>query len=431
MDPFSALVIAFLVGGYFTRNVVQDLAWKARGEDPPSYRRQMARLKAREAKAAAKAAKGPRQSITDRQEARRFWANAWHDAWEEAHERRARTHEKRAERRRQQWRAEDEQQERHEKEQERRQEAIKARSAMPHCEHCGNRCPEEDLSMATPQNAPSGLWITRPTRICPTCLNRFNGSQRPDAPDGGANDELHTVCGRCFRSVPASKTRDVEIDGVLVRACPTCRSGAATKYDVRPDAPDAEPVGDTASDAAGDTPTNTLDPHGDVVVPVDFRKTDNEGDPVSNGNGATANAGSGAPVGEVAGLRSAIRYCEQMAAACTEGMQTAEQTGVVTTNLAASSLRGVASAEQAASGLRGGGTTGPSLVLLGEAMDQLRATQGSFTTASESMTQGRGGYEGAKAKFEAAAAELRKQLAVADQYQANQDAGEKSFLLRD
>ena len=55
-----------------TRNTVQDLAWKARGEDPPSYRREQERLARRSA----------RRPITERREARNFWANAWHDAWE-------------------------------------------------------------------------------------------------------------------------------------------------------------------------------------------------------------------------------------------------------------------------------------------------------------------------------------------------------------
>src|SRR5262245_28156743 len=97
MDPLSALLLSMLIAGYFVRNVTQDLVFKARGEDPPSYRRQQERA----------ARRAGREPVTGRQEARKFFANAWGDAWESAHERRQRGHEKRAERRNEKWDAED------------------------------------------------------------------------------------------------------------------------------------------------------------------------------------------------------------------------------------------------------------------------------------------------------------------------------------
>lgn len=91
------LLLAMLVSYYMTRNTVQDLAWKARGEDPPSYRREQERIRRREA----------RKPITERREGRKFWANAWHDAWESAGEKRERIHNQRQERRRLEWQRED------------------------------------------------------------------------------------------------------------------------------------------------------------------------------------------------------------------------------------------------------------------------------------------------------------------------------------
>jgi hypothetical protein len=81
------------------RNLFQDLMWLMRGEDPPSFRRQQERLRLRAERG------GP---ITDRYEARRYWANAWHDAWESASERRQRRHEQRRQDRRERWAREDE-----------------------------------------------------------------------------------------------------------------------------------------------------------------------------------------------------------------------------------------------------------------------------------------------------------------------------------
>jgi hypothetical protein len=97
VDPISAILVAMWVAGYFTRNIYQDSVFKARGQDPPSFRRQEER----------RARRAGREPLTERQEARRFWVNAWEDAWEAAEERRARAHAKRVEDRRGGWAEED------------------------------------------------------------------------------------------------------------------------------------------------------------------------------------------------------------------------------------------------------------------------------------------------------------------------------------
>lgn len=91
------LLVSMLVAYYMTRNTVQDLAWKATGQDPPSFRREQERIARRDA----------RRPITDKREARKFWANAWADAWEAAGEKRERIHNKRMGRRHQAWDQED------------------------------------------------------------------------------------------------------------------------------------------------------------------------------------------------------------------------------------------------------------------------------------------------------------------------------------
>jgi hypothetical protein len=100
MDPISAILLAMAVAGYFTKNIYQDSVFKARGQDPPSYRRQQERAQRR-------AEKANRVSVGERQEARRFWVNAWEDAWESADEQRARRRAKKLQERRRRWADED------------------------------------------------------------------------------------------------------------------------------------------------------------------------------------------------------------------------------------------------------------------------------------------------------------------------------------
>lgn len=93
MDPLSALLLAMWIAGHFTKNVYQDAVFKARGEDPPSFRREQARRERRAQKD--KTAKdGP---------GRQFWRNAWVDAVASAEDRRERVAAKAAEKRRAKW----------------------------------------------------------------------------------------------------------------------------------------------------------------------------------------------------------------------------------------------------------------------------------------------------------------------------------------
>lgn len=89
MDPVTALIIAIWIAGRFTKNVYQDSVYKARGEDPPSFRREQERRQAR------------RES--DGGPGRRLLGNAWADACAAADERRARLTARAAERRHTKW----------------------------------------------------------------------------------------------------------------------------------------------------------------------------------------------------------------------------------------------------------------------------------------------------------------------------------------
>ncbi|TDD97679.1 hypothetical protein [Actinomadura rubrisoli] len=84
------LLLALWIAYYLTRNTVQDLSWKARGEDPPSFRREQERWK----RSKGSSGGGP---------GRRFFANAWSDACASADERRARMAKRAAARRRSKW----------------------------------------------------------------------------------------------------------------------------------------------------------------------------------------------------------------------------------------------------------------------------------------------------------------------------------------
>lgn len=89
MDPLTALLFSLWIAGYFTRNVYEDAVFKARGEDPPSYRRQQQRWERQQQRRD----RGPGP-------ARKVFANVWADAWAQADERRSRRVEKAAQARR-------------------------------------------------------------------------------------------------------------------------------------------------------------------------------------------------------------------------------------------------------------------------------------------------------------------------------------------
>lgn len=91
------LLLAMLIAYYMTKNTVQDLAWKATGQDPPSYRREQERIRRRE----------NRRPITERREGRKFLVNLFEDAMESAGEHRERIHNRRRKRRLEQWDRED------------------------------------------------------------------------------------------------------------------------------------------------------------------------------------------------------------------------------------------------------------------------------------------------------------------------------------
>lgn len=144
------LLISFWIAAYLTRNTVQDVVYKRRGEDPPYLVRQRERAARREAR-------GP---VTERGAAGRFFAALWEDAWEDAHDK----HSKARARKRQE---QEEQQALRDKidalmdeavEENRRRDAEKADrdaqrreawQAIPdHCEACGKNVGKDNLTIA-------------------------------------------------------------------------------------------------------------------------------------------------------------------------------------------------------------------------------------------------------------------------------------------
>lgn len=97
MDPLSALLLAMWIAGYFTKNIYQDAVFRARGEDPPSFRREQARRERR----------AHRDGAVHDGPGRQFWRNAWGDAIALADERRARVASKAADKRRAKWAEQD------------------------------------------------------------------------------------------------------------------------------------------------------------------------------------------------------------------------------------------------------------------------------------------------------------------------------------
>lgn len=169
MDPLSALLLAMLIAGYFTKNVYQDAVFRARGEDPPSFRREQARRERRAQRDGA-APDGP---------GRRFWRNAWADAVTSAEERRERITAKAAKKRRAKWAEQDAaaaEDEAYAINDRVTPDQATASSPMSRCHFCRNEFPAQDL------------WPIRDvtdSRVdaCHPCWHKRNQSPEPDKPE--------------------------------------------------------------------------------------------------------------------------------------------------------------------------------------------------------------------------------------------------------
>lgn len=193
------LLLAMLIAYYMTKNTVQDLAWKATGQDPPSYRREQQRIKDRK----------NRRPITERREARTFLVNAWEDAWETAGEKRARIHEKRRKQRLEDWERED----------------IEA--AEDEAYERNDREPAPNPPQAEPH--------------------------RPAKPGGGADtSEPSGVCEICADRVPLTELGAVTFNDRTLSACKLCRDSVAHAKRAREDAQGPGPADQPNSGPAAD-----------------------------------------------------------------------------------------------------------------------------------------------------------------------------------
>lgn len=405
MDPLSAMLLAVWIAGYFTRNTVQDLAWKARGEDPPSVRREQAR---RERRAERAADPGP---------GRRFWGNVWSDAVASAEERRERVAAKSAEKRRAKW-AEDEayaindrlapdvdpatnapapvdppgQDDRDDKD-----EPVEQSDPIVHdevvwrCEECGTQM----------RNAGQDSY-ERGTRLCRAC----------QSPNPSVDDVRRCYfCNYPFATRELWPTRAE--DGTTVGACPACWHDQQThKSGTQDPAPaDNDTSTDTRTGArhcpncgrgvgVDDTfitfDDGTTFHHPCVAVLADADPTVTDPAP-HNGDAeiiqfadwqrpAATGSEENDMSAEITGLQSAIAFAE---------------------GSAASADQAAAQVEIAISSLEGGGTSGASIVALRNAMEAHQATA---------------------THYRSAAAELISHLQVTEAYVANQGAGSREFV---
>lgn len=338
MDPLSAMLLAMWIAGYFTRNTVQDLVWKARGEDPPSVRREQAR---RERRAERASDPGP---------GRRFWGNVWADAVASAEERRARWAEQDV------AAAED--------------EAYVINERLDAAGDTGG--PAEPAEPA-PVVHDQVVWSCRGcgTRMCNAGTDPYERGEelcracRALEENAAAPRRCH-FCHYSFPTTGLWPTRTT--DGRTVGACPDCWHD---QHAHRPD-PAAADSGDQPE------PSPAADPEpgdAEIIQFADWQRP-------ATGSTEKENDMSA----EITGLQSAIAYAEGSAAAAE---------------------RAAAQDEMAIAGLQAGGTTGVAIT--------------SFQASMEGHTQN-------AAHYRAAAAELTRQLQVKEAYEANQGAGEKTFV---
>jgi hypothetical protein len=403
MDPLSAMLLALWVAGYFTRNTVQDLVWKARGEDPPSVRREQAR---RERRAERAADPGP---------GRRFWGHVWADAVASAEEHRERVAARKAQKRRARWSeqdaaaAEDEAYEINERfvpaeeptatiEPAKRDEGV--------CDTCNRACKQsvlvtrrvdgygrlwvcpscaEDLKagrtvpliaerdQADPVVHDEVVWYCRGcgTRMCNAGMDSYERGEElcracRAIEDNAAAPRRCRFCHRTFPTVELWPTRTT--DGQTVGACPDCWHDQNTH----------RPAPATVDDAEQPEPPTTADPEpgdAEIIQFADWQR------PATGSTEKENNMSA-----EITGLQSAIAYA---------------------TGSAAAAERAAGQDEMAIANLQAGGTTGAAIASLQASME---------------------GHTQNAAHYRAAAATLTQQLQVKEAYEANQGAGEKKFV---
>lgn len=376
MDPLTALIIAMWVASRFTKNVYQDSVFKARGEDPPSFRREMARWEAKQARAAGRSADTP---------GRRFFANAWRDAVESADERRARASKKAAERRREKWteadkaKAEDEAHAINERlvDEPPAKEAPTPESMR--CDRCGKDTPTKDMKLRVP------LRLEIIQRVCPRCsadIDRDDSEFRNLNPDWGRIDDSEPTspdrgermvqCAECGNDVRATDTSWINVDGATLAVCPPCRLNRAEPKQEFPEPPECPP---TAYDGTLEPAPAPTGQGAEVIQFADWQRS--APSPTTEVQPLTA---------EITGLRSAIQFCEQAAAAADQN---------------------VTQTEMANAGLQSGGTHGAAVT--------------HALTGMEALTD-------AAAHYRNAAQIFRSHLNITESYEANNGAGSREFV---
>jgi len=421
------LLLAMWIAYYLTRNTVQDLSWKARGEDPPSFRREQQRL-------ADKKAKRP---VTDRREAKRFWANAWNDAWENAGERRARGYAQRAERRRDKWAQEDQvavaEREAHERNHAldlaedlahdrndaagHGRDSAKGRgTALVRCELCERSIGQADVTVHQHGKAvalvcpPCARYLARQARSAPVDPRAAADDRQQQRPE--ATPAPCAGCGRTGLPLAVAGGR---------RWCEPCFRKQAQAH---PGNDRKEPGNDNQQDSQQPGEPERQGPgHDSTGEEADEGAADNDGytladpepaaEPAAERTPEPAERPDGQPgrdaqvihlnvwqhhemdnetedhVSETTSLNSALTYTTQMAGNATQA---------------------VTSIETSIASLQAGGVSGPTIAAL-------QAAQEAMNTAA--------------AQFQTAHAALQRHIQVQEAYEANADAGTREFVKAD
>lgn len=369
MDPLTALIIAMWIAGRFTKNVYQDSVYKARGEDPPSFRREQERWERKQAKRAA--GDGP---------GRKLIGNAWADACAAADDRRQRVAERAADRRRVKWAQSDA--DAAEVEAREINERVQAGTEPVFtCGGCQAQIPQSDVAGF----ALSGDALCRDCRTAPT-------NPAGHAPGGGAatSEDVRRRCHACGLLKDPGDLRKAACyscpgdEGASVDACTGCiqatrdhqetadRAFETDMHDVRLPA-DTQPAPETADPSGPDQA-------GGTVTDLTEWRTRGATPPITKEDIVS---------GETTNLAAALQYAQDMADQCGAG---------------------AASTETSIATMRTGGVTG-------SVLDH-------FTQAQEHLSL-------AMAAFNQGHSELQADIAVKDAYQARQGAGDKEFVTQD
>lgn len=131
---------------------------------------------------------------------------------------------------------------------------------------------------------------------------------------------------------------------------------------------------------------------------------------------------------EITGLQSGIQHCELMEGWFYSATETQDGDHLHLQYMTGELDRHASSSEQSIAALQAGGVKGEAIQFLNQAAEAAKATARRYQTAQDAVAQCAESIQQAMDAYRSACDALKSHIAIAEQYAANPDAGDKDFV---